>query len=121
MNQDLCSECGQTVPYNMLTASKVEKLLTSVMSWWSWSEEMLRQSYQFKNNPGQVMLIDRNVNTAEEQGEGEQPVNLVFAVDTPGERNYYAKHGYGDSYGEITWQGPFKQVFPKQKTVTVYE
>ena len=34
---------------------------------------------------------------------------------------YFQKYGTTDSYGDDTWDGKFEEVFPQERTVTVYE
>lgn len=45
-------------------------------------------------------------------------IYVIFEVDG----RFFRKQGYQSSYNnERTWEGPVVEVFPKTKTVTVYE
>lgn len=44
----------------------------------------------------------------------------IYIVFQSGDR-YFRKTGHGDSYGNHSWHGPVKEVFPKQVQRIVYE
>lgn len=51
------------------------------------------------------------------EGQGEY-AEVIFTVDG---RRFFRKTGSYYSYDGYWWDGPFREVFPKQKTITVYE
>lgn len=74
---------------------------------------------------GKVLIEDDE----ETGGEGSQEsIYIVFSVesydahpfdDSPAKR-YFHKSGYYASYDGSNWDGDFTEVFPKQKTITVW-
>lgn len=64
-----------------------------------------------------VVVVDKQTTAVESQGDDNQSVWIVVKVDG----RFYKKHGTGDSYGEVSWNGFLKEVFPKEKTVVAYE
>lgn len=66
---------------------------------------------------GEVTLLAKNTSTHEEMGEDRQEVFMVFEIGG----RFYKKLGFGDSYGEIEWDGPFKEVVKTTKVVDTYD
>lgn len=55
------------------------------------------------------------------EGDGEH-VEIVFEMmDMDGVTRYFRKTGGYASFAGTYWDGPFEEVFPQQKTITVYE
>lgn len=56
------------------------------------------------------------------EGDGEH-LEMVFEVKDiiTGETHFYRKSGGYASFAGTYWDGPFDEVFPQQKTITVYE
>jgi hypothetical protein len=51
----------------------------------------------------------------------EGDIGIIFKVDFYGGSTIHLKkEGYSDSYGNDSWDGPFRLVVPKTKTVTEY-
>jgi hypothetical protein len=46
---------------------------------------------------------------------------VVRVTDMDGTERFFKKIGYYSSYEGTSWDGSFHEVFPQQKTVTVYE
>lgn len=90
--------------------------LEEARDWYSWPAAPSKFTLWFRGSPIEVNLIDRNVIAYEEQG-NETEVWLLFRI----EDKFYKKYGTGDSYGDVDWDGPFKEVYKSEKVVTVYE
>lgn len=72
---------------------------------------------------GDVKLVKKSTECGSLDSYGDIPSGVEFETFIIFEINgrYFRKEGTGDSYGRVTWNGTFKEVFPKAKTVTVYE
>lgn len=56
---------------------------------------------------------------SEEGGEGQGDyAEIIYTVDG---RRFFRKQGSYYSYDGFDWDGPFREVFPKEKTITVFE
>lgn len=85
-------------------------------TWWSWTSRP-EGFTKYIHGVGTVTLLAKKTEAHEEQGEDHQEVFMVFAI----EDKFYKKLGYGDSYGEVEWDGPFKEVKKVTKTVEDFE
>lgn len=74
-----------------------------------------------KNVPtkyGVLEYLDRNDDGfPEDQGNDDRKGWFLYRLLG----RYFKKFGTVDSYGECKWDGPFKEVYMKEKVVTVYE
>lgn len=84
--------------------------------WYTWSRQAIGTPVDIDSSTT-VVLVDKKVDTVEDQGNDNQKVYLVFAV---GDR-FFRKDGRGDSYGDVNWDGVFKEVFKTTETVVVFK
>lgn len=106
-----CTKCGSEID-NGSNAYK----LNQAVRWWDFNSE--QPGYvQDVSGFGRVELVEIMDRVREEQGLDDQLVYIVVKVNG----KYYKKHGTEDSYGDLDWDGHVREVFPTEKTVTVYE
>jgi len=55
------------------------------------------------------------------EGDGEHMEIIVQIVDPEGNITFHKLTGYYNSWDASSWDDKFIQVYPKQKTITVYE
>lgn len=53
--------------------------------------------------------------------QGDDEIYMIFKVQTPEGEKHFKKFGYQSSYGDMGWDGPVVEVYPKTKTITVWE
>lgn len=122
----------------MITINEVESLLTSSrehdefgdedyeeFSWSFWHWEAPRKTFTLLNDE----FMARTVHTRGGGEGGGENVELVIEVTAhvngiqkfSMESRFFRKLGFYGSYYGTDWDGSFDEVFPHEKTVTVYE
>lgn len=112
-----CPTCDQEIAPD--GALNIGAAIESFRGWWSWKEPS-SVSHTVPDHNGDylsVTFVDKMTLAHEDMGNDRQEVWLLFDVDG----KFYKQYGYGDSYGEINWDGPFKEVYKTERAVTVYE
>jgi hypothetical protein len=84
---------------------------------WAWEVE-IGNIYRV-HNLGDVELIERIMGG---DGDWDKDTYMVFRVEEyDGTVKYYKKEGHYASFSGEDWDGNFKEVFPTEKVVLVYE
>lgn len=99
-----CSLCGQKV-----SPESFNTLLVRHQGWWEWQYESLNTPVTLDSG-----LVVTKVHEFSEHYDGD-----AFMVFQIGER-YFRKDGYESSFGGSHWNGEFREVSPKLKTVYDY-
>ena len=112
-----CPTCDQSIGER--SALNIGEAVEKFRNWWNWREPNSEAVLYVPFRGGSLKLryLDRKVEAQEIQGEDDQEVWFLFEIDG----KFYKKFGSGDSYGEVSWNGPFKEVYKSEKVVTVYE
>lgn len=120
MNKNtLCPTCDQALPdgHAFFVGDLIEKSFTGYGdAWTSWSEEEEGYSNTYPAI-GEVTLIAKTPDLAEAQGADNRPIFMIFENNG----RYFRKNGTADSYGEETWNGPFKDAKQVTKQVVAWE
>lgn len=108
----------------------VEDAILSQGTWETWEPSAWSRNLSVTTPYGTVTVDEDGSKTERsdldsygeyEQG-SEEEVFIIFQVDDPPRGIlFFKKFGVSDSYGRTNWNGKFRQVFPKVKTVTVYD
>lgn len=120
-----CPTCQSMLDDNTAGAIAV-KLLTHIESSWSgWDADWEKgQHYRAGDIDAEIVSVkdswvdelDSDTSAYAHQGETFE-AHIIFKVG----EYFFKKAGTGDSYGEVSWNGPFRAVAAKAKTITVYE
>lgn len=109
-----CDYCGHTVEkdgaYAIAAAAKTT-------SHYCWEADTITTKF------GQLTLVEKSDNPMNQNSYGELPQGTTFEaykIYKLGSR-YFKKTGSGDSYGEVTWDGPFAEVKAVPQSVVTYE
>jgi len=70
---------------------------------------------------GTVTQVAQQTAESDSYGEygDESEIWVVIRVDALD--RYFRKYGVSDSYGSESWNGVFEEVFPQERSVTIYE
>lgn len=107
----------------MVQISDVERLLENHFddgeSWGEWHYKKGDEA-ELVEGLGYVEVVDAVGNS---EGEGEY-THVIFSVVSPlpnnGDVRYFKMQGYYMSYDGTTWDGPFTEVTPVEKTIIDY-
>lgn len=122
--KNVCTTCGTDL--NVAAAAEVERFLREHSTWEVWD---CRSEGWKSNIPrlGAVEIIKKFEDKSgyiTNYGEYEQGWTgsdyIVFNVSAGKNAGLYKKDGTRSSYGETTWDGPFKKVKATEKTVIEY-
>lgn len=120
MNKNtLCPTCDQAIPdgHAFFVGDLIEKSYTGYSDPWDiWSGEDEGSSKQYPSI-GEVTLVAKTPSLGEVQGEDDRPIFMIFENNG----RYFRKNGTADSYGEETWNGPFKDAKQVTKKVVTWE
>ena len=102
-----------------MNLTEIEELLHEHVDheWGEWHYR-LNNAPEFVEGLGAVEVVDTEGNT---EGGGEYS-HIIFKVTFPiGNVRYFKMEGNYQSFNGCEWDGPFTEVAPAQKTITVYD
>jgi hypothetical protein len=109
-----CKYCGTIMAVDSAYALGVRMETAAFWDYWEDRKEGFSTEIE---GVGTVLLVAKSVTHEERHYGGDADVFLIFLIDG----QLYRKSGVSNSYGEVIWDGPFRNAVEKITEVKVYE